>query len=245
MLKQLNILQDIEYNNLTYNNLVKIRQTISNIKRLSDEYYSHFYMHERYSFKRSFEQFIELTNISYGYIENPFNQQKSIVNKFLHYLSVIDETLSHYWLLEYNEYQVGKKAKQTFNTSVFLDHEVLHDFLVSLNNFTGVFEEYEKIKYETSGEFFDIRMTIYKQALRTTPRFNQTWLTSHSWAKRASDYTDEYFVFVDVREEITHITKYTFYEWQISKNKTTESTKNIKEGEYEKAVKKVFPEWYL
>ncbi len=137
-------LKEINYDNLTWDELVKLKIEVLSIKRqLKILYFSD----SDYGDRNKLENFTNITNAAFGYLHNPYINVIRDLKSIEYYLDIFSESISEDWVLSYSSF---KGKKQTFN--------VLFTYQGDSN--------LEKQKYLDTIDNFDNAQKLYNEAVK-------------------------------------------------------------------------------
>ena len=74
LLKYLKEIKDIDYENFTIDNAIKLKTSAIIIKRILDKYDTVDYLSNDISFREDVEKYNQLANMAYGYLNNKMNK---------------------------------------------------------------------------------------------------------------------------------------------------------------------------
>lgn len=228
LLEYLKEIKDIDYENFTIDNAIKLKTSAIIIKRILDKYDTVDYLSNDISFREDVEKYNQLANMAYGYLNNKMNKHIQKIANGIYMIEEIIENLTEEKLLSYMCYY---STSQTFNHSLFLgvgQRNDINQFLIIINEFIVAVEEYEKIKYGDRSELYD---AVFRKELEE----NETLIKD--------DGNHTFIVIED--EETAYYTTYRISSWNIFYSSNTFNPSQAKDSKYKPAIQKAFPEWYL
>jgi len=104
---------NIDYDNLTYDDIVKFKINLIDTLSVIESWHQH----QQYTYNSLLSNFTNITNGAFGYINNPYASVVESINNMQTQLNYIKNNISEYWLLENIKF---KNKKGTFNNNLIL-----------------------------------------------------------------------------------------------------------------------------
>jgi len=228
LVKDLKVIRDINYEDFTINNVIKLKTHAITIKRKLDKYDINEYLSDDISFIKDVENYNRLADMAYGYLNNKMNKRTQEITDGIHAIEEIIENLPEEKILSYIHHY---NTSQTFNHSLFLGYgwsQDINRYLKVIDKFIAAVEEYEKIKYGDKSKLYD---AVFCKELEE----NETLIKNN-----------ERYTFIVIKDEETaHYTTYRIDSWHIFSSSGTFIPHQAKDSKYKPAIQKTFPEWYL
>ena len=194
--------KEIDYNNLTYNDIVKFKLSLIHVLSQIEKYTAV----QQYQTTYEWEGFIEATNGAYGYLHNPYSDVISSIYTMKSHLENIRDNISEYWLLENIDF---KGKKQTFNTNLILGiHSYNRDTDKNLDDWLKIIDE------------FDDAVELYNEASRKKTQILKKYLGFKSTKKKINgryyrQFKDNFVVIIPESSRLKTTTYHFGENWNI------------------------------
>jgi hypothetical protein len=222
-------LLDVDFDNFTFKEIIKVKKDCLYISRKIKEYQ----IIPENGYTSKFANFKEVTDGAYGFMHNPYSNVMYNINNMQRRVNYIIKNLSEELILDYVEF--NNKA-QTFNSSMMLGNYISADiFIEDIKKFDKACELYNKA--------YNSKNTIGRKYLGFKKGFNKGNYYRTVPSNHAGRNTDEYHE-ITVHDDCLRSKSYGFDEyWSIWTSKNSYN-KNGSDG-FKDVCKLVWPDEFI
>ena len=236
--EQLKKILEVNYDNFTFSEIVKLKQSCFQAKSLLTHYRTYGNGNGKtQSFLYKVNGYLSLAYQAYGYINVPYSQYLKIIEQGIGRINEVLEQIDERWMLEFT---CMYKTKQKFNTNVILERKygdnTILQFISDIRNFIAAVEDFEEL-VSNKEHIFD----VYSQALRKEIGDRESLIIQDR--ENLDCITFNYVNIISLK--YARVKTYRITHWQIRSTETTFVPENNMNGEYSEAIENVYPEWYL